>query len=79
MPDCSRAASKVNLSLAAVGVERELPLAELRRNRGERLLEYHRELRLPSFFMSAAFSSTTISSPWFTTPIRSAISSASSM
>src|SRR5258706_2282107 len=34
---------------------------------------------LPSFFISVAFSSTTISSPLWTTPIRSAISSASSM
>jgi len=34
---------------------------------------------LPSFFISSIFSSTTISSPLWITPIRSAISSASSM
>ena len=45
-PVCSSAASKLNLQLVAVRVERELPLAELRRNLRERLLERQRELPL---------------------------------
>ena len=66
--------------LAAAGLQRQAPVAQLRRDRGQRLQQVAASAASCRAFSSASiFSSTTISSPLLITPMRSAISSASSM
>ena len=63
----------------AVRLDCQLPVGELGRNRAHRLGQVEGQLLLAELLHQAAFSSTRISSPWLITPIRSAISSASSI